>query len=122
MISTAIQAKCSNIIKNTFFVMGDEAIKVPYCVHREVLSDIFRNKETIHLYNWDVEVVIIHNSPDALGSYAASIISAIEGLAGTTTNNTTFTASKFEGTEPDFDTKDRLYINILKFNIDSINL
>jgi len=120
MISEALQTTLAGIIPNTFYVMGDEKIPAPYCVHREV-STPFRQKAGLSHYEWTVEIVIIDDSPDTLETYVNSIITAVEALAGTTVSGTIITSVYFEGNEPDFDTEDKLYTNILRFTIETSN-
>ena len=116
MISTGIQTTIKNIIPNTYFVMGDEEIRVPYCVHKEMETEQ-RGKAGVLGYQYDCEVLIIDDSPDDIETNKESIISALEALGGTTVSSTSVMSVQYEGDEPGFDVESRLYTNFLRFTI-----
>ncbi len=120
MISAALQTTLAGIITNTFFAIGDEDIQVPFCVHREDETPM-RLKEGIAGYAYDCEIAIVDDSPDDIDTYKGSIISALEALAGTTVESTVINTVSYEGDAPDFDQESKLYINILRFYIETDN-
>ena len=119
MIGEAIQATVVAIIPNTYAIVGDEEIEVPYCVHIETELEPTRVKEGILNYNYSVEVLIIDSLPDSVISSAALVRAAIEALAGTTVNSTTFEQVIYEGDDPGFDQESRLYASNIRFTIET---
>jgi hypothetical protein len=119
MISEAIQATVAAIITNTYAIIGDEEITAPFCVHTETELAPTLLKEGILNYNYTVEVLIIDELPDSITTAANSVRAAIEALAGTTVNSTTFDQVNYEGDSPGFDQESRLYGNNLTFTIET---
>jgi hypothetical protein len=120
MISTAIQNTIVALIPNTYFVMGDESILTPYCVHRELATPEYL-KEGIAGYSYDCEVVIIDDTADKVEDLVQSVKNAIIALAGTTVSSTKFDSVMWEGEDPAFDEQDKMYVNTLKFTIETSN-
>lgn len=120
MISAAIQSTLIAIIPNTFMAMGDEEIVTPYCVHKESSVSEYL-KEGLSGYSYTCEVLIIDEFPEAVETLAMSVIPALEAQAGTTVNDTSIDAVTFDGDDPDFDIESKLYINVLKFTIETSN-
>jgi hypothetical protein len=120
MISSILQSTLSGIITNTFFAIGDQEIVVPFCVHKEQESPL-RLKEGIIGYEYQCEVAIIDDTPDAIETYKESIIAAFEALIGTTVSGTRIDQVDYITDSPDFDTDSKLYTNILTFVIETRN-
>ena len=120
MISAAIQTELKKIITNTYLVMGDEGIVTPYCVHKEAGVPQYLKQGLIG-YLYDCEVVVIDKTPGAVETLAMRIKTALEALAGTTTNSTKIDGVEFTGDAPDYDVESKLYINILSFTIETSN-
>ena len=120
MISTALQNTIVAIIPNTFLSMGDEGIITPYCVHREVGAADYL-KEGIVGYSYACEVVIIDDLPEAVEVLVQSVKNAIIALSGTTVSGTNIESVIWDGDEPDFDTENKMYLNILRFTIETNN-
>lgn len=119
MISEAIQATIVAIIPNTFAIVGDEEIITPYCVHTETELPPTLLKEGVINYNYSVEVLIIDDLPDNVNTKVNSVRTAIEALAGTTVNSTSFEQVNYEGDDPGFDQESRLYANNIRFTIET---
>lgn len=119
MIGEAIQATVVAIIPNTYSMMADEQLVAPLCVHEETEIEPTLIKEGTLNYNYAVDIMIIDTLPDNVISYAASVRSAIEALAGTTKNSTIFEQVIYEGDDPGFSTEDRLYSRNLRFTIET---
>jgi hypothetical protein len=120
MISTALQSTIEAIIPNTYLAMGDEGITVPYCVHKEAATPEYL-KSGIVGYSYVCEVAIIDTLPEALETLVQSVKNAIIALEGTTVSSTKFDSVIWDGDEPDFDIDSKMYINILKFTIETSN-
>ena len=120
MISAAIQSTLLGIIPNTFFAIGDEKIITPFCVHKESGTPI-NLKSGLVGYTYQCEVVIIDDLPEKVETLVMSVKAALEALAGTTVSTTIIDAVTFEGDDPDFDTEDKMYINILRFTFETSN-
>jgi hypothetical protein len=120
MISTAIQSTVQAIIPNTFDVYGDEQISLPICLHREKGTPILL-KAGLAGYSYAVEIEIIDKTADAVEVLVQSVKTALEALAGTTVSSTVFETVNLEDENPDFDTENRLYSNILQFTINTAN-
>jgi hypothetical protein len=120
MISTALQTTLAAIIPNTFLAMGDEAIITPYCVHKEVASPEYL-KAGISGYSYACEILIIDDLPETVETLVQSVKSAVIALAGTTASSTTIASVIWEGDEPDYDIESKMYINILRFTIETSN-
>lgn len=120
MIGEAIQATIEAIIPNTYSSIGDENIAIPFCVHEEKDEPIYL-KEGIAGYEWNCEIAIIHNSPDAAEALSVQVISAIEALAGTTSHSTIIETVSYESGEPGFDQVTREYLRISRFIIQTKN-
>ena len=120
MISDAIQSTVEAVIPNTFQSIGDEDITVPYCIHEENDTPEYL-KEGLSGYAWSVEIGIVHNTPDDAETLAVSVISAVEALAGTTTNGTDIETVEYQGCEPGFDQATREYLKLLRFIINTKN-
>jgi hypothetical protein len=120
MIGEAIQATVEAIITNTFSMVGDEKILTPYCVHTETELPPSLLKEGISNYNYLVEILIIDVLPDNVNAFAALVRPAIEALAGTTKDSTTFEQVNYEGDDPGFDQEQRLYANNIRFTVETL--
>jgi hypothetical protein len=120
MISTAIQNTIAAIIPNTYLAMGDEGIVTPYCVHKESGTPEYL-KAGISGYSYLCEIAIIDDSPEALEVLVQAVKNAIMALDGTTASSTTFAGITWDGDEPDFDSESKMYINVLKFTIGTVN-
>jgi hypothetical protein len=120
MISTAVQSTLETIIANTCMVMGDEEIQCPYCVHKEEIAPVYL-KEGVVGYSVNCEVVIIETTPEEVEILAVAVLSAMLALSGTTVESTTIDSVTHEGDSPDFDTDSKLYLNILRFTIETSN-
>jgi hypothetical protein len=115
MISAAIQTIISAIIPNTFMAMGDEEILTPYCVHKETGTPEYV-KAGISGYSYMCEVAIIDDTPDKVEALVQSVKDAIIAQA-----SVAFDSVVWEGDEPDFDMESKMYINVLKFTIETSN-
>lgn len=120
MISTALQSTIAAIIPNTYFAMGDEAIITPYCVHKESGVPEYL-KVGIVGYNYNGEIVIIDDTPEKVETLVQSVKNAILALDGTTVSSTSFKGITWEGDDPDYDPESKMYINILRFTILTLN-
>lgn len=120
MISEAIQEALQVIVPNTFQTIGDENITVPFCIHEETDTPEYL-KEGLSGYSWQVEIGIVHNSPDAAEALAVQIIAAIELLARTVSHNTIIEEVEFTGTAPGYDEQTREYLKMVRFTISTKN-
>ncbi len=120
MISAAIQAKLAAIIPRTYLAIGDEDIEAPFCTHTETERELLL-KEGNDGYEYDCAIAIIDDSPDDVETLKQSVITAIEALAGTTTNSTKIDSVAYQGDDPGFDEESKLYITILSFLIETSN-
>jgi len=120
MISAALQSTLVAIIPNTFLAMGDEEISAPYCVHKEIATPEYL-KNGIAGYSYDCSIAIIDDLPEDVEALVQSVKNSVLALAGTTLSSTSFESVIWEGDEPDFDTESKLYVNILKFTIETSN-
>jgi hypothetical protein len=121
MISAALQTTLMGIIPNTFIAIGDEEIAAPFCVHSERQSPV-RLKRGVAGYEYECEIAVIDDSPDDVEAYKQSIRTAIEALEGTTASSTSIELVDYLGDDPGFDQESKLYINILRFIIQSSNI
>ncbi len=120
MISDAIQDAVEAVIPNTYQSIGDEEITLPYCIHEETDTPEYL-KEGLSGYAWNVEIGIVHSTPDAAEALAVSVIAAVEALAGTTSHTTVIETVEYQGSEPGFDQETREYLKLLRFNINTKN-
>jgi len=120
MISAAIQTAIAAIIPNTYTAMGDEEIITPYCVHKESGEPQYL-KAGIVGYEYQCEVAIIDDTPDAVELLVQSVKNAILALAGTTSSSTAISSVTWLADDPDFDPDARMYISLLKFLIHTTN-
>ena len=120
MISTALQITLAAIIPNTYLAMGDEEIPAPFCVHKEVVTPQYL-KVGIVGYTYDCSIAIIDALPEDVEALVQSVKNAVIALAGTTVSGTIIESVIWEDDEPDFDTESKLYVNILKFTIETSN-
>lgn len=120
MIGEAIQVAIEAIIPNTYALIGDENITVPFCLHEEKDETVYL-KEGIAGYTWTCEIAIVHSTPDAAEILAMQVKAAIEALAGTTDHATIIEAVSYEGSDPGFDQGTREYLKILRFTIETSN-
>jgi len=121
MLSAAVQSTLVNIITNTFFAIGDEEIQTPWCVHSEIQTPE-RLKKGVVGYSYDVEIAIVDNSPDDIETLKNQVRTAIEALEGTTTQGTGIEIVEYLNDAPDFDQESKLYVNILRFVIQTSNI
>jgi hypothetical protein len=131
MIGEAIQAALVEIIPNTFSeVAMDENAAAPFCLHTESETPVVL-KEGNCGYTYKVEVFIADHTPDLVKSLSVSVITALEGLTGTTYPDhedleegevaTIIDEVIYEGDEPGFDPESRLHGNSLTFTIETLN-
>lgn len=121
MLSEAIQSTLQGVITNTSFAMEDEEILVPFCVHREVQRPD-REKKGVAGYEYDVEILIIDNTPEAVASKKASIRTALEALEGTTVSSTSIELVDYKNDDPAYDEASRLHTTVLFFIITTSNI
>lgn len=120
MVSAAIQSTLVAIIPNTYLAMGDENIITPYCTHKEVATPDYV-KEGICGYSYDCEILIIDDTPEKVETLVQSVKDAMLALTGTTVSGTIIELVVWDGEEPDFDIESKMYINILKFSVQTLN-
>lgn len=120
MITAAVQSTLEAIIPNTFDAMGDEQISTPFCVHKEAGTPEYV-KEGICGYSYDCEVMIVDDTADKVETLVQSAKNALLALTGTTTSGTVIELVVWDSDDPDFDVDNKMYYNILKFTIQTLN-
>ena len=120
MISDAIQQTLSAIIPNTYMSMGDEKIITPYATHKETGVPNY-GKSGIMSYTYQVEVLIIDDTPDKVEQLLQSCKNSLLALEGTTVAGTGIEMVIWESDDPDFDIESQMYISVSTFTIDTSN-
>lgn len=120
MISEAIQQTLAAIIPNTYMSMGDEEIITPYATHRETGVPNY-GKAGILGYTYQVEVLIVDDTPDKVEQLLQSVKNALRELEGTTVCGTGIELVIWEDDEPDFDIESQMYTSVSTFTIDTSN-
>jgi hypothetical protein len=116
MITEAVQEKLAVVLAKCYADVAPESATAPFIVHIEKGEPI-RSKNGLEGYTWDVEVVLITLTPATRETYTASIISAIEGMTGTTVKSTNVDEAFYVSDTPMFDEETGLYGTNILFNV-----